>query len=240
MPRVPFPARSAARRSSSRPDGEATRAHLLETAGQVFAERGFAGTTSKEICARAGTPLASVNYHFGSRDALYEAVLIEAHRQLIGLDDLVALTRELPTPQDKLRAVVAHLVGLATQRGAPWGFRVMLREVLSPSPVLPALVEKAVRPKARWMLGLMAECFGLPQEHPAVQRSVMLVVLPCMAVMVAPKEMPARLLPAAARDADALGADFVRFMMAGLEELAQPSRQPARRRRASITSRKAG
>lgn len=232
MPRVPFPARSAARRSGSRPDGEATRALLLETAGQVFAERGFAGTTSKEICARAGTPLASVNYHFGSRDALYEAVLIEAHRQLIGLDDLVALTRELPTPQDKLRAVVAHLVGLATQRGAPWGFRVMLREVLSPSPVLPALVEKAVRPKARWMLGLMAECFGLPPEHPAVQRAVMLVVLPCMAVMVAPKEMPARLLPAAARDADALGADFVRFMMAGLEELAQPSRQPARRRRA--------
>jgi len=219
-----------ARRGGSRADGDATRAHLLDAAGQVFAERGLAGTTAKEICARAGTPLAAVNYHFGSRDALYEAVLIEAHRQLIALDDLVALTQGLARPQDKLHAVVAHLVALATQRSTPWGFRVMLRELLAPSAALPALVDKAVRPKARWLLGLMAECFGLPPEHPAVQRGVMLTVLPCMAIMVAPKELPTRLLPAAARDADALAADFVRFVMAGLGALAEAPRQPARRR----------
>ena len=222
---------TARERGTSRPDGEATRAHLLDTAGRVFAERGFAGTTSKEICARAGTPLASVNYHFGSRDALYEAVLIEAHRQLIGLDDLVALTQGLDGADAKLRAIVAHLVGLATNRATPWGFRVMLREVLSPSAAIPALIEKAVRPKARLMLGLMAELLGLPPEHPAVQRGVMFTVLPCIAMMVAPKEMPARLLPSAAKDGDALGADFVRFVMAGLEALAQahrPARQKAR------------
>lgn len=232
MPR-PAP-RSAAQsrhaRGAARVHGEATRLHLLDTAGQVFAERGFAGTTSKEICARAGTPLASVNYHFGSRDALYEAVLVEAHRQLIGLDELVALTREQSEPQARLRAVVGQLTGLATQRSTPWGFRVMLREMLSPSPVLPALVDKAVRPKARWLLALMAECLALPPEHPAVQRAVMLTVLPCMAMMVAPKEMPARVLPGAAKDAEALGADFLRFMMAGLEALTQAQRPPVRRR----------
>jgi AcrR family transcriptional regulator len=231
-PAAPAKPSAAGRRArgAPRPDGEATRAHLLDTAGQVFAERGFAGTTSKEICARAGTPLASVNYHFGSRDALYEAVLIEAHGQLIGLDDLVSLTRELDEPRAKLRVVVAHLVALATQRGTPWGFRVMLRELLAPSPVIPALIEKAVRPKARWLLGLMAEFLGLPPEHPAVQRGVMLTVLPCMAIMVMPKEMPARLLPAAAKDGEALGADFVCFVMAGLEALAQLRRPMARRR----------
>lgn len=106
----------------------------------------------------------------------------------------------------------------------------MLREMLSPSSALPALVDKTVRPKARWLLGLMAECFGLPPEHPSVQRAVMLTVLPCLAVMVAPKEVPARLLPAAARDGEALAADFVRFMMAGLEALAQAPRSPPRRR----------
>lgn len=216
--------RTARERGSSRPDGEATRAHLLDTAGRVFAERGFAGTTSKEICARAGTPLASVNYHFGSRDALYEAVLIEAHHQLMGLDDLVALTQGLDGAEAKLRAIVAHLVGLATSRATPWGFRVMLRELLSPSAAMPALIDKAVRPKARLMLGLMAERLGLPPEHPAVQRGVMFSVLPCIAMMVAPREMPARLLPSAAKDGDALGADFVRFVMAGLEALAQAHR----------------
>ena len=232
MPRAALSPRPAVGRSTSRPDGEATRAHLLDPAGQVFAERGFAGTTSKEICARAGTPLASVNYHFGSRDALYEAVLIEAHRQVIGLDELVAVTRGIDGPQDQLRAIVGHLVALATHRDTPWGFRVLLREVLSPSPALPALVEKAVRPKARLLLGLMADLLDLPPEHAAVQRGVMFTVLPCIAMMIAPKEMPARLLPGAAKDADALGADFVDFIMAGLQALGQAHRPRARRRAA--------
>ncbi|HMO45039.1 MAG TPA: CerR family C-terminal domain-containing protein [Rubrivivax sp.] len=219
-------------RGTPRPDGEATRAHLLDTAGRVFAERGFAGTTSKEICARAGTPLASVNYHFGSRDALYEAVLIEAHRQLIGLDDLQALTQGLDGAEARLRAVLAHLVALATQRSTPWGFRVMLREFLAPSPAIPALIDKALRPKARWLLGLMAEFLNLPAEHAAVQRGVMLSVLPCMALMIAPKELPARLLPGAAKDGEALGADFVCFAMAGLQALALAHR-PARTKAAA-------
>jgi AcrR family transcriptional regulator len=188
----------------------------------VFAERGFAGTTSKEICARAGTPLASVNYHFGSRDALYEAVLIEAHGQLIALDDIATLTQAAGDAAQRLRAVIDHVVRIATDRATPWGFRVMLRELLAPSPAIPALIEKAVRPKARLMLGLMSELLGLPPQHPAVQRGVMFTMLPCIAMMVAPKEMPARLLPAAVRDGDALRADFVGFVMAGLQAVAQP------------------
>ena len=53
---------------------------------------------------------------------------------------------------------------------------------------------------------------------------LLLSVLPCIAMMVAPREMPARLLPSAAKDGDALVADFVRFVMAGLEALAQAHR----------------
>ena len=86
-----------ATRSSSSPlrtqrtDGNTTRLHILETAGQLFAERGFAEATSKEICTRAGTNMAAINYHFNGRDGLYEAVLIEAHRQLVSIDELVSL-----------------------------------------------------------------------------------------------------------------------------------------------------
>jgi len=124
---------------ASRPDGAATRQHLLDIAGQVFAARGFADATSKEICERAGTPMASVNYHFGSREALYEAALVEAHRQVVSLDELSALTEGPGDARDKLRAVISRFVGLSTSSGAPWGFMLMLREVLSPSPAIPAL-----------------------------------------------------------------------------------------------------
>jgi len=207
-------------RRASRPDGAATRQHLLAIAGQVFAERGFADATSKEICERAGTPMASVNYHFGSREALYEAALVEAHRQVVGLDELAALTAGLADSREKLRAVLSRFVGLSTNTGIPWGFMVMLREVLSPSAAIPALIEKAVRPKAALLLGLIGEVLGLNPKSPAVQRAVMFVVLPCVAMMVAPKQMQAALLPAVMKDKDALAEDFVRFVMAGLDALA--------------------
>lgn len=221
---APAPKKSSAPASRSpRPDGDATRALLLETAGQVFAERGFADGTSKEICERAGTPMASVNYHFGSRDALYEAVLIEAHRQIMALDDLLALTHGLDDPRKKLRAVLAHLIGLAARGAAPWGFRVMLREVMTPSDAVPALIEQAIRPKSRVLLGLVGEVLGLPPEHPATQRGLMFAVLPCLVMLVAPKEVPARLLPALAQG-EGLADEFIRYALAGLDAMAKAHR----------------
>ncbi|WP_025600135.1 CerR family C-terminal domain-containing protein [Burkholderia sp. WSM2230] len=205
---------------ASRPDGAATRQHLLDTAGQIFAARGFADATSKEICERAGTPMASVNYHFGSREALYEAALVEAHRQVVSLDELSALTEGPGDARDKLRAVISRFVGLSTSNGAPWGFMLMLREVLSPSPAMPALIEKAVRPKAAVLLGLIGEVLQLNPQEPAVQRALMLSVLPCIALMIAPRQVQAALLPAVAKDRTALVEDFTRFVMAGLDAVA--------------------
>lgn len=223
-PREPKPRRRAQEpvraKRASRPDGAATRQHLLDTAGQVFAARGFADATSKEICERAGTPMASVNYHFGSREALYEAALVEAHRQVVSLDELSALTQAPGDARDKLRAVISRFVGLSTSTSAPWGFMLMLREMLSPSPAMPALIEKAVRPKAAVLLRLIGEVLQLNPHEPAVQRGLMFSVLPCIALMIAPRHVQATLLPAVAKDRAALVEDFTRFVMAGLDAVA--------------------
>ena len=49
---------------------------ILDAAQQLFAERGFAETSLRTITARAGVNLAAVNYHFGSKDALIQAVFM--------------------------------------------------------------------------------------------------------------------------------------------------------------------
>jgi TetR/AcrR family transcriptional regulator, regulator of cefoperazone and chloramphenicol sensitivity len=205
---------------ASRPDGAATRQHLLEVAGRVFAERGFADATSKEICERAGTPMASVNYHFGSREALYEAALVEAHKQVVGLDELATLAEGISDPKAKLRAVLTRLVSLSTSADKPWGFLLMLREVLSPSAAIPALVEKAVRPKAEFMLRIVSDVVDLKPRDAAVQRAVLFTVLPCIAMMIAPRQIQASVLPAAGKDRDAVVEDYVRFVTAGLDAVA--------------------
>ncbi|HTO72356.1 MAG TPA: TetR/AcrR family transcriptional regulator [Gemmatimonadales bacterium] len=50
---------------------------LLATARKLFAERGYAATSVRDITAKARTNLGAVTYHFGSKEALYQAALLQ-------------------------------------------------------------------------------------------------------------------------------------------------------------------
>ncbi|NDL60057.1 TetR/AcrR family transcriptional regulator [Phytoactinopolyspora mesophila] len=54
------------------------REDLLEGAKRCLHEKGYARTTARDIVAASGTNLASIGYHFGSKEALLNAALIEA------------------------------------------------------------------------------------------------------------------------------------------------------------------
>jgi len=54
--------------------GKVTREKILQAAEELFAEKGFAETSIRAITSRAGVNLAALNYHFGSKDALIDAV----------------------------------------------------------------------------------------------------------------------------------------------------------------------
>ncbi|MGV6851681.1 MAG: TetR/AcrR family transcriptional regulator [bacterium] len=56
---------------------ENTKQRILNIAEQLFALQGFATTSLRQITSEAKVNLAAVNYHFGSKDELAEAVLTE-------------------------------------------------------------------------------------------------------------------------------------------------------------------
>ena len=62
-------------------DGVSTRARILKTAGQVFAEAGLAGARTEAIAAAAGVNKALLYYYFRSKDGLYQAVLDDHLRE---------------------------------------------------------------------------------------------------------------------------------------------------------------
>ena len=53
------------------------RENLLAGAKQCLYERGYAHTTARDIVAASGTNLASIGYHFGSKEQLLNAALFE-------------------------------------------------------------------------------------------------------------------------------------------------------------------
>ncbi len=53
----------------------ATKARILDAAETLFMEHGFEATSMRVITAAAGVNLAGANYHFGSKEELFQAVL---------------------------------------------------------------------------------------------------------------------------------------------------------------------
>jgi AcrR family transcriptional regulator len=89
------------------------RSRILEAAESLFAENGFTGTTLRHITEAAGTNVASVNYHFGSKDNLILEVLRRplAQARAAQVESLRQLRAQGRVPT--LRQVVEALV-------APW------------------------------------------------------------------------------------------------------------------------
>jgi TetR/AcrR family transcriptional regulator, regulator of cefoperazone and chloramphenicol sensitivity len=124
-----------------------TKVRLLEAAGQEFADRGFELARVRAICDRAGANLAAVNYHFGDKEQLYIQVLLEAHRCGAGPED-VDILKDLSSAE-QLRAFIHHFLSkvLAVNHGEEWRHRLMLREMLSPTPASEVLIKEAIRPR---------------------------------------------------------------------------------------------
>jgi AcrR family transcriptional regulator len=55
-----------------------TKTTLLDAAKRLVAERGYAGTSVRELAAVSGTNIAAVNYHFGSREKLLDRAILES------------------------------------------------------------------------------------------------------------------------------------------------------------------
>ncbi|SRR5581483_1253120 len=104
-----------------------TRERVLEVACELFAEAGFHGTHLREICKRAETNVAGVCYHFQSKEGLYQAVMMEAGRQLSDLDRNFITSTQLPAEHRLLALTESLLQRLGAKRA--WIAKLLAREL---------------------------------------------------------------------------------------------------------------
>ena len=201
-----------------REDGAQTRQQLLEVAGQVFAEQGYARATSKEICERAGANIAAVNYHFGSKDGLYGAVLEEAHARLVSIDVVSKVTQGSADPAEKLRVLLLQVVGeIAKRDTGAWELRVLSREVLAPSRMMDRMVANQVLPKSKLIAGMIAGVLDVPANHPAVSRCMVNIIGPCGFLLLTNHDLQQQVFPSLAIDPETLVDHMVTFALGGLK-----------------------
>ena len=217
----------------------ATKERVLAAATSLFAERGFHGTTVRDIAARAGANVAAGNYHFGSKKALYLEVLRAQFAEIRALlrargaarpaTELAHLSRrELAAI---FRARVAVMLDLLI--GPPPGVHgtLMQREMCDPSEALPVIVEEFIGPMMREMReiavhlepGLDAKAAERCVESVAGQALFYRFSMPALLQMLGAPAYPRGL----GRE---LAAHIAEFSIGGMRRLARRRR---RRRRAS-------
>jgi AcrR family transcriptional regulator len=157
-----------------------TRRHLLEAAGEVFAEAGFRDATVREICKRAGANIAAINYHFGDKETLYLEVLRFAHgKALEKYPPLLDVPDDAP-PEKKLRAFVHSLLLRIFDKGpTAWHGKVLLREMIEPTAALDSLVEDRMRPMVAQLWKIVAEILDCPVNDERVRLCGFSIVSQC-------------------------------------------------------------
>lgn len=132
------------------------RDRILAAAERLFAERGVDAVSLRAVMAAAGTNVAAVHYHFGSKDALVGALVRArsdevARRRTALLDELEAAPE--PTVHGLAAAFVRPVAELALGGDESW-VRLVDRIVAARHPALEALSE-SFAPQGTRMVALL-------------------------------------------------------------------------------------
>lgn len=103
---------SDAPRGQDTPRGQARRRAFLDCARELFAEKGFAGTSLNEVVERAGGSKATLYDLFGSKEGLLIAAYAEKCAQF--WEEVELISGKNRTPQDFLTTLACTFVGKLT------------------------------------------------------------------------------------------------------------------------------
>jgi|SRR5579872_87496 len=205
-----------------------TREQLLETAGQLFAEKGFAEVTGKEICERAGANAAAVVYHFGGLEELYRAVLNEARSRLAPSEALAAAVASQKDPQSRLEAFMELLMrALSGPMTSTWAARLVSREIVSPTAIFDEVRNKEMRARALILRSIVSDLSGLPADHPTVGRACINIMAPFGILFIISPQRVERIFPALSFNEASvreMTRHMVQYALAGIAAVAKEAR----------------
>jgi AcrR family transcriptional regulator len=148
-------------------------ARLLKAAQEVFAETGVAGASIRAIAARAGCDPALIYYHFGSKEAMFEALLDGIFVQF--RQDLLSLSESSAQEHCSVRLwKLTHLYAdHMTQKGQ--GVRSLLRgEAICGADGIKASLAQRIRP----MIGIVEQIFRDGIQRGELREGLNLPIVP--------------------------------------------------------------
>ncbi|MEN9569706.1 MAG: hypothetical protein RL172_937 [Bacteroidota bacterium] len=144
---------------------------IIETAERLFAQKGFDGTSVRDISDEAGINVAMISYYFGSKDKLMEAIFeVKIGRVQVRVAEL--LQDDSITPGQKINILIEEHIEkvMNSQRF----YRIMICEQVSNKN--PAIMEKVKQLKLR-NAELIGELVKQGQKKGAFKKKIDVVLM---------------------------------------------------------------
>ena len=149
------------------PEIRTTKERLLKAACGIFAEKGYRDTTVAEICEVAEANIAAVNYHFGDKESLYDAVWRHAFEITKSTYPLDSGLPEKPSTEEYLYSYASALLHRIFSEDEAGLFpRLLNQEMAAPTLALDKIASEALFPQSQQVEKALKRHFGADyNEH---------------------------------------------------------------------------
>ena len=153
----------------SRQDGEQTRERLLRIGLALFAQQGFAKTSTREIAEAAHTNIAAISYYFGDKAGLYRAVFFES--QGSPEKGMAGFSSEGLALEQALRGFYASfLEPLMQGEMARQCLKLHVREMIEPTGMWEEEISTGIRPMHEALVTVLCRHFSVASADDDVRR----------------------------------------------------------------------
>lgn len=167
--------------AASRSLNETAVERILHHAIEVFAELGFRATTVREICSRANVNVASVNYYFRSKEALYNKALAFAIEEANQRYPMTAAQDNNVPPEQRLGLFILNfLEKLLDDSHLGYHSKLITREIAEPTKALDDIIAISIVPQFTLLEDIVRQILGLHADESTVKRCVFSILGQCL------------------------------------------------------------
>jgi len=202
---------------AQREDGKETRSRLLNAACEIFAKKGYRNAKVADICKRAGTNVASVNYYFGDKANLYAEAWRHAFLEIA--ETLPGESSDVE-PEEELRKYVYALMQNFTEQSALGQFsRLYMMELVNPTGLIHDTWREMIEPRRRRLHGIIRKIIGENVDRERVLFCEMSIINQCRTLLTVGRSDLEYLLgqPVSGELIKRLADHIARFSLAGVK-----------------------
>jgi TetR/AcrR family transcriptional regulator, regulator of cefoperazone and chloramphenicol sensitivity len=157
---VELPVGTAATAKPLRSDGLEARNRLLDAALVLFADHGFAKTSTRDIAQAAQTNVASIRYYFGDKAGLYRAVFNDPRTNPQGDPALIDAPDQ--TLEQSLRVFLSDFIApLLNGEASQSCMKLHFREMLEPTGLWDAEIANNIQPAHEALVAALCRHLGV-------------------------------------------------------------------------------